>query len=35
MALSQAPFFAELADGPEGGAAYWCTAEDGVRLRVG
>jgi lysophospholipase len=29
-----APFFADLADGPEGGHALWLTAEDGVRLRV-
>lgn len=30
-----APFFDDLAQGPEGGAAYWLTASDGVRLRVG
>ncbi|MCA0043042.1 alpha/beta fold hydrolase [Celeribacter litoreus] len=30
-----APFFAELADGPEGGHAHWLTASDGVRIRVG
>lgn len=30
-----APFFADLADGPEGGEAYWLTAADGVRIRVG
>ncbi|WP_460274896.1 alpha/beta fold hydrolase [Celeribacter sp. ULVN23_4] len=30
-----APFFADLADGPEGGEAYWLTASDGVRIRVG
>ena len=29
-----APFFADLADGPEGGHALWLTAEDGVRLRI-
>jgi lysophospholipase len=29
-----APFFADLADGPDGGHAFWLTAEDGVRLRV-
>lgn len=31
---SDAPFFADLADGPEGGHALWLTAEDGVRLRI-
>ena len=31
---ADAPFFADLADGPEGGHALWLTAEDGVRLRV-
>lgn len=29
-----APFRADLADGPEGGAAYWIRATDGLRLRV-
>lgn len=28
-----APFFAEVADGPANGSAFWLTAEDGVRLR--
>lgn len=28
-----APFYADIANGPEGGAAWWVTAEDGVRLR--
>lgn len=29
-----APFFADVADGPEGGAAYWLTTSDGVRIRA-
>lgn len=32
--MPEAPFFADLADGPEGGHAIWLTAADGVRLRV-
>lgn len=28
-----APFFAEIADGPENGSAFWLSTEDGVRLR--
>jgi lysophospholipase len=31
----EAPFFAEVADGPAGGRALWFTAADGVRLRAG
>ncbi len=30
-----APFFAELADGPEDGAAEWLEAADGRRIRAG
>lgn len=30
-----APFFEDLAEGPVGGAAWWLTANDGVRLRAG
>lgn len=30
-----APFFADLAQGPDGGQACWLTATDGVRLRAG
>ena len=30
-----APLHAEMALGPEGGAAYWLTASDGVRIRAG
>jgi len=32
--IEEAPFFKELARGPEGGVAYWLTAADGVRLRL-
>ncbi|PTQ71319.1 alpha/beta hydrolase [Celeribacter persicus] len=31
----RAPLFHDLADGPEGGEAFWLTASDGVRIRVG
>ena len=31
----EAPFFADLADGPAGGRAVWLHAADGVRLRAG
>lgn len=31
--MERAPLFEEIARGPEGGAAYWLTAEDGVRIR--
>lgn len=30
-----APYFADLADGPADGAAFWLTTSDGVRIRVG
>ncbi len=33
--MESAPFFAEVADGPDGGAAWWLTASDGVRVRMG
>ena len=33
--MQAAPFFAEVAEGPEGGAAWWLAAEDGVRIRMG
>ncbi len=29
-----APLFEEIAHGPDGGAAHWLTADDGVRIRV-
>ncbi|WP_109467437.1 alpha/beta hydrolase [Albibacillus kandeliae] len=35
MTLQPAPFFDDLAGGPQGGAAWWLTASDGVKLRVG
>ncbi len=34
VSLNPAPFFGDIADGPEGGAAYWLTAADGVRIRA-
>lgn len=34
-AFPTAPLHAELALGPEGGAAFWLTASDGVRIRAG
>lgn len=33
--METAPFLAELSGGPDGGAAYWLTASDGVRVRAG
>ncbi|WP_297781034.1 alpha/beta hydrolase [uncultured Roseovarius sp.] len=33
--MHEAPLFDDVAYGPEGGAAWWLTAADGVRLRVG
>lgn len=33
--MSEAPFFAAIADGPAGGHARWLHAADGVRIRVG
>ncbi len=32
---ADAPFFAEIAEGPDGGHAMWMHAQDGVRLRAG
>ena len=32
---AQAPFFADVADGPADGAAFWLTTRDGVRIRAG
>ena len=32
--MDRAPFHADLAEGPQGGAAHWLTAADGVRLRA-
>ncbi|GGE46943.1 alpha/beta hydrolase [Actibacterium pelagium] len=33
--MDSAPLYNELAEGPNGGAGYWLTAPDGVRLRIG
>ena len=35
MDLSAAPFYDDVAEGPDNGAAYWITTADGVRIRVG
>lgn len=35
MEIEKAPYYADLADGPPDAEAYWVTAPDGVRLRVG
>ncbi|SHE48221.1 lysophospholipase [Litoreibacter ascidiaceicola] len=35
MSLTPAPFHAEIANGPDGGCAYWLTTSDGVRIRIG
>lgn len=33
--MEAAPLFSDIADGPDGGEAWWLTADDGVRIRVG
>jgi lysophospholipase len=33
--MDHAPFHADVADGPEGGRAFWLRATDGVRIRIG
>ncbi len=33
--MEAAPLFAQVADGPDNGAAWWLQARDGVRIRVG
>lgn len=33
--MTDAPFDNDLAEGPANGRAFWCLAEDGVRLRLG
>lgn len=33
--MENAPFFADVAHGPDDGAAWWLTTEDGLRVRVG
>ncbi len=35
MPIEAAPFFEDVADGPQGGAAHWLTTADGLRIRVG
>lgn len=35
MDLSPAPYFRDIAEGPEHAAAHWATCEDGLRIRVG
>ncbi|EPX79873.1 alpha/beta hydrolase [Litoreibacter arenae] len=35
MSLTPAPFHADIANGPDGGCAYWLTTSDGVRIRIG
>lgn len=35
MSPQAAPFHADIARGPDGGAAFWIHADDGVRIRVG
>ncbi len=34
-AATPAPYHAEIAEGPEGGAAHWLTTSDGLRIRAG
>ncbi|RBO53345.1 alpha/beta hydrolase [Rhodovulum sp. BSW8] len=33
--MDEAPLYADVAHGPEGGRAYWLRTEDGVRIRIG
>lgn len=33
--MKKAPFFADLAEGPESGMALWARSDDGVNLRIG
>ena len=33
--MQAAPYYAEVADGPEDGVAHWVTTSDGLRIRVG
>ncbi|WP_297339264.1 alpha/beta hydrolase [Pseudophaeobacter sp.] len=35
MDLTPAPYFAEIAEGPETGQAHWATTDDGLRIRIG
>ncbi|MGR3322561.1 MAG: alpha/beta fold hydrolase [Pseudooceanicola sp.] len=33
--ITEAPFFSDVDDGPEGGRAVWARTDDGLRIRVG
>jgi len=33
--MEAAPLFAQVADGPDEGSAWWLVTEDGVRIRAG
>ncbi len=33
--MERAPLYDDIADGPPGGAAYWLTTDDGLRIRIG
>ncbi len=33
--MESAPFFADIANGPSGGCAYWVRTRDGIRIRLG
>lgn len=33
--MEEAPLYTDIAEGPEGGQAFWTRADDGVRLRLG
>ncbi|MDK3019733.1 alpha/beta hydrolase [Pseudodonghicola flavimaris] len=35
MSYPAAPLFTDVAEAPDGGAAHWLTASDGVRIRIG
>ncbi len=35
LSVAEAPFYADVADGPAGAAAFWLRAADGVRIRIG
>lgn len=35
MAMTPAPLYTDIADGPEDGRCFWVTTTDGVRLRIG
>lgn len=35
MSLQAAPYYLDVAEGPENGAAYWAQASDDVRVRIG